>query len=100
MSLKSLLDRYRAWRKRRYWEKRHMDFIRAVISNDARWLSVHPQGRLLLDRYEKLVSQNWYTYPFRDISRFREDLGWCPHQNVKHSSVDITPQRRNDRTSA
>jgi hypothetical protein len=75
-----LIERFKAWRKRRYWEKRHIDFIRAVISEDARWLSAHPQGSMLLDRYEKLVSHNWYAHAFTDISRFREQLGWCPHK--------------------
>lgn len=86
--MRGLIERYKAWRKRRYWKRRHLDFIRAVISQDARWLSVNPQGKMLLDRYEKLVSDNWYAYPFTEIGRFRRELGWCPHdpKNRRHNA--------------
>lgn len=91
--MRALIERYKEWRKRRYWANRHLEFIRVMIGQDARWLSAHPQGALLMARYEKMIREDWYTIPFQEISRFRQDIGWCPHdpKNKRAASTGEQP---------
>lgn len=77
----SIFTRFKEWRKKRYWKKRHLEYIQLVIKDDLRWLSVHPAGKILLERYEKLVSDDWYKHDYEGIGYLRRRLGWDPHQN-------------------
>lgn len=75
----NLIARFKEWRKRRHYRKRQMEFIRTLIENDLRWLSVHPAGKILLERYQKAVSPDWHEHSFEDPYSLRVRLGWCPH---------------------
>lgn len=80
----NVVERIRAWRKRRYWEKRHLSFARMLISEDARWLGADWRG----ERYEKMLSADWYRHPFEDIPSLRRRLGWCPHDKSRTEKHD------------
>lgn len=75
------VERFRSWRNRRYWEKQHMNFIRMMVQVDLRWLSVDPATRAVMERYEKVVSPDWYRQSHEDIGQFRKRIGVCPHEN-------------------
>lgn len=79
-----LFEWYKAWRKRRYWKARHLEFLRAMIDDDYRWLAHEPLARKLADRYKRAASNNWYTLSHEPISDFRTRLGLDPDYNNKH----------------
>ena len=57
--------------------------MRDMIDQDLRWLSVDWRGQILLERYEKMLSHDWYCHPIEDIDSLRKRLGWCPHENSR-----------------
>lgn len=75
---RSVVTKFQEWRKCRFWRKRHLAFLRAMISSDARWLSVDPVTKELTERYEKALSDEWYTHSFEDSSTLRQRLGLEP----------------------
>lgn len=79
----SLIARFKAWREKRYWEKRHLAFLRRIINTDRQWLSVDRRGEILLERYQKMLSPDWYKHPYEDIDDLRKRLGWCPHDQLR-----------------
>ncbi|WP_371435906.1 hypothetical protein [Polaromonas sp.] len=81
--MKNLIARFQAWRKRRYWQKRHLEFIRTIVLSDLRWLSVDPAGRAITERYEKLTAPDWYELDHEPIEQFRKRIGMCPHEKEK-----------------
>ena len=78
--MKTLIARFKAWRQRRYWQKRHLEFIRTMVLSDLRWLSVDPAGRAITERYEKLTASDWYKLDHEPIEHFRKRIGMCPHE--------------------
>ncbi len=61
--------------------KTQLEFLKVLIQQDARWLCVQPEGKILLERYEKAVSDDWHKHEYEDIGSLRIRLGWCPHKN-------------------
>lgn len=77
------MDSFLEWRKRRYWKKRHLSFLRTLISSDARWLSVDEKAKAITERYEKAIGEDWYKHSFEDSSKFRTRLGLDPVYHEK-----------------
>lgn len=67
----NLIARFKAWREKRYWEKRQLEFLRTMIQQDVRWLSLHPISKELTERYLKAVSPDYYKLEHEEISKFR-----------------------------
>lgn len=78
------IQRFKAWRKRRYWEKRHMEFIRTTVMQDWRWLAGDPVARAITDRYEKVTSRDWYKLEHEPIDQFRRRIGLDPHRETSN----------------
>lgn len=77
-----LRDVYQAWKDKRrtkYWEKRHLEWLKLKLREDARWLSVDPVGREIAERHEKMASEDWYKQSHEDISDFRRRIKMDPH---------------------
>lgn len=70
----NLIARFRAWRERRYWEKRHFEFVRNMILDDSRWLAEFPVADELTLRYRKVMSEFWYQLGHEDVAALRERL--------------------------
>lgn len=70
----SLIQRYKAWRKRRYWAARHMQFLQNMISEDWRWLAANPVCDALTTRYKRAASASWYELEHETPSVFRQRL--------------------------
>jgi hypothetical protein len=79
----SLIARLKAWRERRYWQKRHLNFLRNMIRTDHQWLRADWRGGILLERYEKMLSTDWHKHDYEDIDDLRKRLGWCPHDQLR-----------------
>lgn len=79
----NLIQKFKAWRKDRYWAARHKEFIRRMVLNDLRWLSVDPTCREIMERYEKITSHFWYKISHEDISNFRRRIGKDVHWNER-----------------
>jgi hypothetical protein len=71
----SLIRRYKAWRKRRYWAARHLQFLQNMISDDWRWLASDPTCDALTTRYKRAASSSWYELEHESPSVFRQRLG-------------------------
>lgn len=69
------------------WHKRHLSFIQNQIRNDARWLSVDPQAKEILERYEKMIAADWYKIAHEDISSFRTRIGLDPHRTKENDNT-------------
>lgn len=81
--MRKWIEQFKAWQQRRHWGEQHMDFIRMRVSDDLRWLSVDPVGKEIMERYERIVSQDWYKFQHEPIDAFRRRIGLCPHKK-KH----------------
>lgn len=75
----SVLERFRAWRTRRYWQKRQFEHLRSLILDDWRWLAHDPVADALTTRYRRALSANWYKLEHENVSDFRKRLGLDPH---------------------
>lgn len=73
-----LLQRYKAWRKRRYWQARQFENLRLMITSDARWLAHDPVARALTERYEAALREDWYTVVHHSPDAFRRQIGLEP----------------------
>lgn len=74
----NLIERFKAWRKRRYWRARQFEHLRILITTDARWLAHDPIARALTERYESALREDWYTLPFPSADAFRRQNGLTP----------------------
>lgn len=90
---RSWIKKYKAWSKKRYWAKRHLDFLKVALREDARWLSVNKLTGEVANRHEDMVSDNWYELSFEDITQFRNRLGIDPHTKVDPSGVGYGTHR-------
>jgi len=76
----SLIAKYRAWRKRRYWQKQQMEHLRTLILSDWRWLANDATANALTTRYKNALSESWYTLEFEPSDLLRHRLGLDPHR--------------------
>lgn len=82
--LAGLFERYKAWRIKRYWEKRQLENLQVMLRTDAQWLAANPIAAALTDRYAKAAADDWYQQPREDISQLRTRLGLEPdYKGVK-----------------
>jgi hypothetical protein len=42
------------------------------------------RGQILLERYQKMLSPDWYRHSYEDIDSLRKRLGWRPHNQSKN----------------
>ena len=80
----NLIERYKAWRKRRRWKALHLEFLKNMINDDYRWLAHDPVARKLTERYERATSSNWYEIEHESVSDFRTRSGLDPDYNNKY----------------
>ncbi len=83
-----LIARIKAWRKRRYWHRLHLEFLRTMINEDWRWLGVHPIGMEITNRYHKAASESWYMLDHEPIDQFRRRIGMDPHDGRRAGRED------------
>jgi hypothetical protein len=69
-----LIELYKDWRERRYWQQRHVDFVRRMVSDDWRWLGANPIADELTTRYRAALSPDWFKRQHEDVSDFRTRL--------------------------
>jgi hypothetical protein len=69
-----LIARFKAWRERRYWQRRHMEFVRNMVSDDWRWLGANPIADALTTRYRAALKDDWYQRQHEPVDRFRDRL--------------------------
>lgn len=81
----NLIERYKAWRKRRYWRARQFENLRLMIQSDARWLAHDPIARALTERYEAALREDWYTVVHHSPDTFRRQIGLEPVYNQQKS---------------
>lgn len=79
----NILQRYKAWRKRRYWARLQLEHLAAMIRSDWRWLAHDPVARELTDRYVRALRDDWYTLPHEDSCAFRTRLGLEPNRGER-----------------
>lgn len=71
----NLIQRFKAWRKRRYWQRQQLEHLAMMIRSDWRWLAHDPVARALTDRYVRALRDDWYTMPHEDSGAFRTRIG-------------------------
>ena len=77
--MKLLIKRFQAWRKRRYWEARHLRFLRLMINEDWRWLAHSELADQLTTRYKRAASESWYELEHESSDAFRRRVGLTPN---------------------
>lgn len=80
--MKALIAKYKAWRKRRYWAARHLEFLQNMIREDWRWLANTPGAEPFIDRYHRAACAGWYQLAHQSSEEFRASL---------EKSAGITP---------
>lgn len=78
VEMKTLLYRFKAWRKRRYWQSLQFEHLSQMIRSDARWLAHDPVARALTERYEAALRDDWYTVAHEGPDAFRRKTGLEP----------------------
>jgi hypothetical protein len=71
-------DRFKDWRKRRYWQALQFEHLSQMIRSDARWLAHDPVARALTERYEAALRDDWYTVAHDGPDAFRRKTGLEP----------------------
>lgn len=72
--MRALIIAFEAWRKRRYWQRRHFEFVRNMIMDDWRWLAEFPVANELSERYRRALYDGWYRLDHEDIRELRDRL--------------------------
>jgi hypothetical protein len=70
----TMIEKFKAWRKRRYWAARHLEFLRNMINEDWRWLASDPTCDALTTRYKRAASASWYELEHESPDRFRRKI--------------------------
>jgi hypothetical protein len=74
-----IAERYRAWRRSRYWTaEAQLDFLRVRMREDHRWLASAPIAAELCERYLAMLSKDWYHRPHEPVDAFRDRIGLQP----------------------
>lgn len=73
-----LIERFLAWRTRRYWQKRQFDHLRKLILSDWQWLAHDPVANELTTRYKRALSEGWYQLGHESSDALRKRLGLDP----------------------
>lgn len=79
----SLIERFKAWRKRRYWAARHMEFVHNMVLLDWRWLANIQVADLLTERYRLAMHSEWYTKVHEPIEEFRARLALAQQDQIE-----------------
>ena len=74
MKFPSAIQRFKAWRKRRYWASQHLEFLRKMIREDWRWLANEPVVHSIIERHHRAASTSWYELAHQGPIEFRESL--------------------------
>ena len=72
--MKALIAKYKAWRERRYWAARHLEFLQAMIREDWRWLASTPGAGPFIERYHRAACSGWYQLAHQSSGDFRATL--------------------------
>lgn len=81
-----LIERFKAWLKRRYWTpKRQLEHLRIMVQTDHRWLAHDRVANALTERYLAALAPDWYQRTHMDIWDFRESILPKP----KHSAFNF-----------
>ena len=88
----NILQRFKAWRTRRFWKARHIEFLRTMAANDWRWLAGVPIANMLAERYYAATSDGWHAHQFTPVDKFRDELTKAIQEVVE----EITPWLRYD----
>lgn len=76
--MNSLIQRFRAARRKKEWAAAQIPHLAAMLSSDARWLAHDPVARALTDRYLSALGEEWFRVPFESTSNLRTRLGLDP----------------------
>ena len=81
----SLIERFKAWRKRRYWTpERQLENLRIMVMGDHRYLAHDKTADALTERYLAALAPDWYQRVHVDPWHFRQSIGLEPlRQEVK-----------------
>ncbi len=69
-----IIERFKAWRERRYWQARHLEFVANMMRTDHRWLAGNQVADALTTRYVRAMGSDWYCLEHEPVERFRETL--------------------------
>jgi hypothetical protein len=76
--MKKLIQKFKLWRKRRFWQKRQLEFLRTMIIEDHQWLAANPIANALTTRYMNALSEDWYKKSYPRRFEFRREIGLDP----------------------
>lgn len=74
-----IFKKLKAWRERRYWDKRKICHITNMVMQDWQWLAHDPVAAAITDRYKNALSENWFMKNHESIYSFRQKIGLDPN---------------------
>ena len=86
----NLLQRFKAWRRRRFWEKQKMEHLQVMLQTDARWMAHDPVAAALTARYLSAIGEGWESTHFEEVGALRERLGRTPSYGVEKRPLIVT----------
>lgn len=72
--LKKVFQKLRAYREKKYWEKRQLQHLRDLIRGDIHWMGTEGIHGTLLKRYWDALDPQWYQKSFTRSDLLREEL--------------------------
>lgn len=73
-----LQERYKLWKKRRFWAKRQTEHLLIMLSQDQRWMASNPIVAALTERYIRALGVDWYKEMFESSDKLRTKLKLDP----------------------
>ncbi len=67
------------WRRKRRWPvEMQIEYLRALVNEDARWMAHDPIVSALCERYQAALLDDWESQPIEGVSNFRRRIGLEP----------------------
>lgn len=92
-----LQERYKLWKKRRFWKYRQQEHLMSLLMQDEHWMANNPIVATLTNRYIRALGIDWYADYFEDSSKLRTRLGLDPNyrnETISTATHVLTVYRR------
>lgn len=79
--MEKLKAAWKNWRRKRRWHADlQLSYLRAQVTEDARWMAHDPKVSALCERYLAMLADDWEQRAVTNVSEFRRQIGCDPNE--------------------